>query len=286
LKRGEIWIVAGGKDYAGKPRPAVIVQDDRFDATDSITICVITSDKSEAPLFRIVIQPSDQNGLTIISRLMVDKITTIPLGIFKEEIVEGKDKYLLKKMNNWDSSKIHLIFHGSLPHGPNSRAITLLKNEIAPAFLNSYPNVEFKVAGNNVPKFKGKNIELMGFVDDITNFLDAADIAVVPIDTGSGVRIKMFDYLKRGIPIVTTAFAMRGFEVKNNYHVLMSKDIDEKFIANVEKLIDNKDLRETLSRNGRDLIIKKHEWRILIKQYYNLLINLKDEKSRANQKTI
>jgi mRNA interferase MazF len=78
LKRGEIWTVAGGKDYAGKPRPAVIVQDGRFDATASITICAITSDKTEAPLFRIVIQPSDQNGLTAISRLMVDKITTIP----------------------------------------------------------------------------------------------------------------------------------------------------------------------------------------------------------------
>jgi mRNA interferase MazF len=78
LKRGEIWTVAAGKDYAGKPRPAVIVQDDRFDATGSITICAITSDKSEAPLFRIVIQPSDQNGLATISRLMVDKIATIP----------------------------------------------------------------------------------------------------------------------------------------------------------------------------------------------------------------
>jgi mRNA interferase MazF len=78
LKRGEIWTVAGGRDYAGKPRPAVIVQDDRFDATGSITVCVITSDKSEAPLFRIVIQPSDYNRLTTTSRLMVDKITTIP----------------------------------------------------------------------------------------------------------------------------------------------------------------------------------------------------------------
>ena len=78
MKRGEIWTVSGGKDYAGKPRPAVIVQDDRFDATASITICAITSDKSEAPLFRIVIQPSDQNRLTTTSRLMVDKITTIP----------------------------------------------------------------------------------------------------------------------------------------------------------------------------------------------------------------
>src|ERR1039457_1244929 len=56
----------------------MIVQDDRFDATGSITICAITSDKSEAPLFRIVIQPSDQTRLTTTSRLMVDKITTIP----------------------------------------------------------------------------------------------------------------------------------------------------------------------------------------------------------------
>ena len=78
MKRGEIWTVAGGNDYASKTRPAVILQDDRFDATGSITICAITSDKSEAPLFRIVIQPSDRNGLTIISRLMVDKITTVP----------------------------------------------------------------------------------------------------------------------------------------------------------------------------------------------------------------
>ena len=56
----------------------MIVQDDRFDATGSITICVLTSDKTEAPLFRIVIQPSDQNRLATISRLMVDKIATIP----------------------------------------------------------------------------------------------------------------------------------------------------------------------------------------------------------------
>jgi mRNA interferase MazF len=53
MKRGEIWTVAGGKDYAGKPRPAVVVQDDRFDKTDSITICAFTTDPTDAPLFRL-----------------------------------------------------------------------------------------------------------------------------------------------------------------------------------------------------------------------------------------
>lgn len=78
LKRGEIWTVAGGKDYAGKPRPAVILQDDRFDATDSITICAFTTDPTDAALFRVAIEPSVLNGLRATCRLMVDKITTIP----------------------------------------------------------------------------------------------------------------------------------------------------------------------------------------------------------------
>lgn len=78
MKRGEIWSVAGGKDYAGKPRPAVIVQDDRFDRTGSITICAFTSDPTDAPLFRLAIEPNDENGLHTLCRLMVDKVTTVP----------------------------------------------------------------------------------------------------------------------------------------------------------------------------------------------------------------
>jgi mRNA interferase MazF len=77
MKRGEIWTVSGGREYAGKPRPAVIVQDDSFDATASIAICLFTSDPTEAPLFRVLVEPSDRNDLEAPSRLMVDKITTV-----------------------------------------------------------------------------------------------------------------------------------------------------------------------------------------------------------------
>lgn len=78
MRRGDIWTVAGGKDYAGKPRPVVIVQDDSFDATDSITICAFTTDETEAPLFRLPVEPNERNGLRTTCRLMVDKITTVP----------------------------------------------------------------------------------------------------------------------------------------------------------------------------------------------------------------
>ena len=78
MRRGEIWTVSGGKDYAGKPRPVVIVQDDSFDATDSITICAFATDETDAPLFRLPVSPNERNGLRTVCRLMVDKITTVP----------------------------------------------------------------------------------------------------------------------------------------------------------------------------------------------------------------
>lgn len=78
MKRGEIWTVTGGADYAGKPRPVIILQDDRFDATASITICAFTTDPISAPLFRLLIESNEQNGLRERCRLMIDKITTVP----------------------------------------------------------------------------------------------------------------------------------------------------------------------------------------------------------------
>jgi mRNA interferase MazF len=74
---GEIGTASGGKDYAGKPRPVVIVQDDRFDATDSITVCALTTGATDAPLFRLPVDPNERKGLRSPSHLMVDKITTV-----------------------------------------------------------------------------------------------------------------------------------------------------------------------------------------------------------------
>jgi mRNA interferase MazF len=78
MRRGEIWTVSGGKDYAGKPRPVVILQDDSFSGTASITICAFTTDMTEAPLFRLPVEPNERNGLRNTCCLMVDKITTVP----------------------------------------------------------------------------------------------------------------------------------------------------------------------------------------------------------------
>ena len=96
MKRGEVWTVSGGKDYAGKPRPAVIVQDDSFDATDSVTVCAFTSDPTEAPLFRLLVEPNERNGLRSPCRLMVDKITTLSKAKLGAQVGRLDDEDMLR----------------------------------------------------------------------------------------------------------------------------------------------------------------------------------------------
>ena len=96
MRRGEIWTVAGGQDYAGKPRPAVILQDDSFDGTASITICAFTTDPTEAPLFRVPVTPNERNGLRALCRLMVDKITTVPKSKIGARIGRLDDEDVLR----------------------------------------------------------------------------------------------------------------------------------------------------------------------------------------------
>lgn len=74
--RGELWTVAGGV-YASKPRPALIIQDDRYEATDSVTVLPLTSTLIDAPLLRIPLEPASDNGLQQISHIMIDKPTTV-----------------------------------------------------------------------------------------------------------------------------------------------------------------------------------------------------------------
>ena len=78
MNRGDIWTVSGGPDYAGKPRPVVIVQGEDFEVIDSITICPFTTDPMDLPLFRLEILPTTTNGLRTSSRIMIDKVSTVP----------------------------------------------------------------------------------------------------------------------------------------------------------------------------------------------------------------
>ena len=96
MTRGEIYTAAASGAYTGKPRPVLIVQDDRFDATASVTVCPFTTNPVEAPLTRIPIEPSPENGLDRTSDLMVDKITTMPRSGLSDRLGHLRDDELVR----------------------------------------------------------------------------------------------------------------------------------------------------------------------------------------------
>jgi mRNA interferase MazF len=72
------------------------VQDDRFDATASVTICALTTDPTQAPLFRLQVQPDELNGLDRPSNLMVDKLTTVPKTSLGEQVGRLSDEDVIR----------------------------------------------------------------------------------------------------------------------------------------------------------------------------------------------
>jgi mRNA interferase MazF len=89
MKRGAIVVVAARGAYTGKPRPAVVVQSDLFNPTHaSITLCPITSDCVDAPLFRLTLPPGTRTGLRVASQVMIDKVVSVPRTAIAEEIGE------------------------------------------------------------------------------------------------------------------------------------------------------------------------------------------------------
>lgn len=80
MKRGDLVTIAQKGDYESKPRPAVVIQSDVFDALDSVTVCLLTGDEATAPILRPALEPDETNKLRARSWVQIDKIATIRRG--------------------------------------------------------------------------------------------------------------------------------------------------------------------------------------------------------------
>jgi len=96
VKRGDLVVVAVQGDY-GKPRPALVVQSDLFNDTHaSVAVIPVTSTIVDTPLFRVTVEPSQRNGLRLVSQIMVDKVTTVRRERLDQTIGHLEDDVMLR----------------------------------------------------------------------------------------------------------------------------------------------------------------------------------------------
>ncbi len=188
------------------------------------------------------------NKFIAISNGVPDKYAKNPLS--KEEAVS---------FLHLDPKKRYILFHGGYM-AANKEAYHYITQRIAPS-LRERNDIAFLFAGNT-PKFQGKNILTLGFLDDLKPFLYAGTLAVIPILRGAGVRTKILDYIAARIPFISTSKGVEGLDLVEGLHYLNCNNIEE-YSEKINILLKNNGLKTTLCDNLQTIAAKKFNWFII-----------------------
>jgi len=209
-----------------------------------------------------ILSVSQRDKELFIKKYNVDheKITIIPSGTNILNLKSLEDRSDVRKKFGVKLEEIIIVFHGTYTYYPNKEAADLIIDYIAPKIGELYHNVNFIIAGKDVPEIEEDNVICVGFIDDLQSLLNASDIAIVPLSHGGGTKLKIFDYMGVGLPIVTTKKGIEGINAKNGEEAIIVDDVNEKFVDAIKYLIDNKQEREKIGANARRLAEEGYDW--------------------------
>ena len=159
-----------------------------------------------------------------------------------------------------------VVFTGSMDSRSNVDGIEFLMHEIWPLVLRRRPAARAVVAGRNPPerlaaaaKARGFDWSFTGFVDDVRPFVAEADVYVIPLRVGSGTRIKVFEAMAMGCPVVSTRLGAEGLDVTPGEH-LLTADLAAGFAEAILRLLDDPELAGQLARAARDMVASRYSW--------------------------
>jgi len=209
-----------------------------------------------------IIAVSERDRDTLISRfrLAPGKISVVPSGCSLDRLPTDEEKARARREHGISARASVLVFHGFYSYPPNREAFDVIERYLAPRLRTINSNVVFLIGGTGAPTFERENVRSLGFIEDLPRFLAAGDVATVPLGAGSGTRLKIFQYMNRGLPIVTTEKGIEGVSAHNGQHALIVPKVDERFVDNVACLVENKGERVRLSTNARKLLEAKYTW--------------------------
>jgi polysaccharide biosynthesis protein PslH len=184
------------------------------------------------------------------------------------DVVEGiidTDYFTAKRAGS--SSSLDLIYVGTMWYYPNVHAMIWFVREVLPLVRKEAPGATLTIVGEKPVKevlalARAEGVRVTGRVPDVRPYMDKSAAYVAPLFIGSGIRSKILEALAMQIPVVSTRFAAEGLEVTDDENILLA-DTPEGFVSSLVRLSKDAVLREKLSRNGRDLVVKKYGWDVL-----------------------
>jgi len=203
-----------------------------------------------------------------------DKVFVIPTGVRISSLPDRLDRERLRRKLGINPEAVVVAFHGIYSHPANREAFAQIAGPIAAALKQGNERILIRVGGTRVPKFEKGNLQSLGFIEDLHEFLSVADIAIVPISHGAGVKVKFFDYLSMGLPIVTTTKGAEGIKVKNGEDAVIVSDSDTDFIDAILALANSPSERARIGANGRRIAEEEYDWDAIGEKLDHLLTSL------------
>lgn len=188
------------------------------------------------------------------------------------ELPNGVDtKYFVKRPLTPTNHDFY--YAGIFNYFPNIDAVKYFIKEIYPEIRRKVQDARFFIVGANPPKkilryHDNKHIFVTGYQEDIREITSRCKICVVPLQLGSGTRLKITEAMSMGIPVVSTSKGAEGLDVENGRNILIA-DTPISFAENVVKLLIDSSLADKLSENGRQLMERKYSWSNICDQLIN-----------------
>lgn len=176
-----------------------------------------------------------------------------------------------------DYSHAHtLLFTGNMDYDPNVDAVIFFANEVFPLIKQQFPNVKFVIAGQRpIDKVKAlsqiKDIEVTGFIPDLSEMYNAASVVVAPLRFGAGTQNKVLEAMAMGIPVVCSNIGFEGLGIADGEGAFMRTDAYS-FAAQVSALLEDATLRQSVGEKGVEVIQKSFSWNTVaatLDQYLN-----------------
>ncbi len=172
-----------------------------------------------------------------------------------------------------------VVFTGSMDSRSNIDGIEFLMDEIWPKLLERRPRARAIIAGRNPPErlteaaaARGFDWTFTGFVDDVRPFVESGHVYAIPLRVGSGTRIKVFEAMAMGCPVVSTALGVEGLDVTNEENYLAA-DTAEDFAAALDRILGDPALQQRLSTDARTLVTTRFGWPVVTKRFEQICLS-------------
>lgn len=218
--------------------------------------------------FRRVVCVSDEDAAVLRERFGLDHVFSIDTGVDVDYFVPSASPPL----------KQRIVFTGSMDWLPNIDAMHWFVGEVLPKVQKSFPEAELAIVGRNpvseIQRLAEGNAKIIvsGSVPDVRPWMAQAEVFVVPIRVGGGTRLKIYEAMAMGLPVVSTTIGAEGLKYAHGDNILIADTADD-FARSVVGLLRDQTCRANMGLAARRFVLENFAWPRIAEQFLEIVLN-------------